>query len=135
MSEQRQTPSSHYIGGEWVDGTGSETFESENPATGERLGTFRRGTEADVERAVAAADDAAAAWRDHSYIDRAEYLWDVYHELRERTDELGEVVTRECGKEISEGRADVVEAAHMVEWAAGNARHPHGDVVPSEIGA
>jgi len=23
----------------------------------------------------------------------------------------------------------------MVEWAAGNARHPHGDVVPSEIGS
>jgi NAD-dependent aldehyde dehydrogenases len=27
----------------------------------------------------------------------------------------------------------VTEAWHMVEWAAGNARHPHGDVVPSEI--
>jgi aldehyde dehydrogenase (NAD+) len=60
-------------------------------------------------------------------------LWEVFHELRDRTDELGEVVTRECGKEISEGRADVVEAYHMVEWAAGNARHPHGDVVPSEV--
>ncbi len=27
----------------------------------------------------------------------------------------------------------MTEAWHMVEWAAGNARHPHGDVVPSEI--
>jgi len=123
----------HYIGGEWVDGTGSETFESVNPATGEVLGTFPRGTLEDVDAALGAAADAFDDWRSRSYIDRAEHLWDVYHELRERTDELGEVVTRECGKEISEGRADVVEAAHMVEWAAGNARHPHGDVVPSEI--
>ena len=125
--------SNHYIGGEWVDGDGTETFESENPATGETLGAFQRGTPADVDRAVAAAADAYETWRERSRVERAEFLWDVYHELRDRTDELGEIVTRECGKEISEGRADVVEAAHMVEWAAGDARHPSGDVVPSEI--
>jgi len=132
---QDQEPFGHYVGGEWIDGAGGETFESENPATGETLATVRRGTAADVDAALAAAEAAFPAWRDRSYVDRAEHLWDVYHELRERTDELGEIVTRECGKEISEGRADVVEAAHMVEWAAGNARHPHGDVVPSEIAA
>jgi aldehyde dehydrogenase (NAD+) len=123
----------HYIDGEWVTGQGSETFHSENPATGETLGEFHRGTPADVDDAVGAAQRAYEQWRELSRIDRAEYLWDVYHELRDRTDELGEVVTRECGKEISEGRADVVEAAHMVEWAAGDARHPSGDIVPSEI--
>jgi aldehyde dehydrogenase (NAD+) len=86
-----------------------------------------------VERAVAAAEAAQKEWQALSYVDRAEYLWNVHDELTERTGELGEIVTREAGKEISEGRADVVEAAHMVEWAAGNARHPHGDVIPSEI--
>ncbi len=122
-----------YIDGEWTDGAGGETFESENPATGETLATFSRGTAEDVDAALAAAEDAFEEWRSLSYVDRAEYLWEIYEELRDRTEELGEIVTRECGKEISEGKADVVEAAHMVEWAAGNARHPHGDVVPSEI--
>jgi aldehyde dehydrogenase (NAD+) len=125
----------HYIDGEWVDGDGTETFHSENPATGETLGEFQEATPGDVDRAVAAADEAFDEWRELSRIDRAEYLWDVYHELRDRTEELGEIVTRECGKEISEGKADVVEAAHMVEWAAGDARHPKGDIVPSEIPA
>ena len=125
----------HYIDGEWVPGGGTETFESENPATGGVLGEFHRGTPSDVDRAVAAAENAFEEWRERSRIDRAEYLWDVYHELRDRTDELGAIVTKECGKEISEGRADVVEAAHMVEWAAGDARHPNGDIVPSEIPA
>ncbi|NHN49953.1 aldehyde dehydrogenase family protein [Halostella sp. JP-L12] len=125
----------HYIGGEWTDGESMETFESENPATGESLGEFQRGTEADVDRAMAAANDAFEEWRELSRIDRAEYLWDIYHELRDRHEELGEVVTKECGKEISEGKADVTEAWHMVEWAAGDARHPKGDVVPSEIPA
>jgi|AntRauMinimDraft_3_1070383.scaffolds.fasta_scaffold00830_4 SAM-dependent methyltransferase len=123
----------HYIDGEWTDGSGSETFTSENPANGETLGEFHRGTPEYVERALDAADDAFEEWRELSHIDRAEYLWDVYHELKDRHQELGEVVTKECGKEISEGKADVTEAWHMVEWAAGNARHPHGDIVPSEI--
>ncbi|MFC7133840.1 MULTISPECIES: aldehyde dehydrogenase family protein [Salinibaculum] len=124
-----------YIDGEWRDGHGEETFESDNPATGETLAEFVRGTEADVAAATAAAADAFEEWRALSYVDRAEYLWDIFHELRDRHQELGAVVTRECGKEISEGKADVTEAWHMVEWAAGNARHPHGDVVPSEIAA
>ncbi len=132
MSQQTQIYG-HQIGGEWTDGDGSETFASENPATGEELARFQRGTESDVDAALAAAEDAFEEWRSLSYIDRAEYLWEIYHELRERTDELGEIVTKECGKEISEGRADVIEAYHMVEWAAANARHPHGDVIPSEI--
>ncbi|KDE59504.1 aldehyde dehydrogenase [Halostagnicola sp. A56] len=131
--QSTEDPYGHYVAGEWTAGDGTETFDSTNPATGEALATFERGTESDVDRALAAAAEAADEWRALSYIDRAEHLWDIYHELRERTDELGEIVTKECGKEISEGRADVVEAYHMVEWAAGNARHPHGDVVPSEI--
>jgi len=126
-------PLKHRIDGEWVDGSGKETFESYSPATGEVLVTVRRGVDQDVDDALAAAEDAAEAWQGHSYIERAEYLWDIYHELQERTEELGRIISQECGKEINEGTADVVEAAHMVEWAAGNARHPHGDVVPSEI--
>ncbi|MFB6221647.1 MAG: aldehyde dehydrogenase family protein, partial [Halolamina sp.] len=125
----------HYIDGEWTDGTGDETFTSENPATGEELGTFRRGTEDDVDEALSVAEDAFEEWRELSHIDRAEYLWDIYHELRDRHEELGEIVSKECGKEISEGKADVTEAWHMVEWAAADARHPKGDVVPSEIPA
>ncbi|WP_075937762.1 aldehyde dehydrogenase family protein [Halosegnis longus] len=123
----------HYIGGEWDDGDGTETFESRNPATGETLASFERGTQSDIDRAVAAADAAEEEWQALSHPQRAEYLWDIYQELKDRHEELGEIVTKECGKEISEGKADVTEAWHMVEWAAGDARHPKGDVVPSEI--
>ena len=123
----------HYIDGEWVDGHGADTFESTNPANGQTLGEFQQGTPEDVTEAIAAADAAEDDWQSMSRITRAEYLWDIYGELKDRHHELGEVVTKECGKEISEGRADVAEAWHMVEWAAGDARHPKGDVVPSEI--
>ncbi len=122
----------HYINGEWSQDS-DEYFESINPANNESLGEFPKGTSSDIEKAVEAAGKAQRNWRELSYIDRAEYLWDIYFELRDRKNELGEIVTKESGKEISEGIADVVEASHMVEWAAGNARHPHGEVIPSEV--
>jgi aldehyde dehydrogenase (NAD+) len=131
MTQQKPTP--QYIAGTWTAEAGSDTFESRNPATGAVAETVQRGTSSDVERAVEAAREAFPDWRDRSTIGRAEILWNVYDALRDRHEELAQTVTRECGKEISEGRADVTEAWHMVEWAAGNARHPHGDVVPSEI--
>lgn len=127
MSEQ------HYVDGEWIDTDNDRTFKSINPSNGDSIDVFSDGSEKLVDRAVESAADAFEEWSELSNIQRAEYMWDVYNELRERKDELGEIVTRECGKEISEGKADIEEAAHMVEWAAGNARHPHGDVVPSEI--
>ncbi|WP_139173594.1 aldehyde dehydrogenase family protein, partial [Natrialba sp. SSL1] len=58
MSQQAtEQVNQHYIGGEWTDGSGSETFESVNPATGETLAEFQRGTEDDVDAALAAAND------------------------------------------------------------------------------
>ncbi|WP_235920860.1 aldehyde dehydrogenase family protein, partial [Natronorubrum halalkaliphilum] len=85
MSQQATEQAySHYIGGEWTDDGEGDTFESRNPATGETLATFQRGTADDVDAALEAAEDAQEEWRELSYIDRAEYLWDIYHELRER---------------------------------------------------
>ena len=55
----------NYIGGEWVDASGGETFESRSPATGELVGTFPKSSAEDVDRAVAAAKqaDLVIAWR------------------------------------------------------------------------
>ena len=39
----------------------------------------------------------------------------------------------ECGKSIVEGRADVTEGIHMVQYVYGTVRMPHGDVIDSEI--
>ena len=41
MATAATETSKNYIGGEWVDATGDETFDTTNPATGETLGTFR----------------------------------------------------------------------------------------------
>ena len=38
----------NYVGGEWVDAAGGETFESLVPATGDAIGEFPRSTAEDV---------------------------------------------------------------------------------------
>jgi len=47
-----------YTDGEWADG--EETFIRSNPATGEALGEFLRGTEADADHAIGAAAERVA---------------------------------------------------------------------------
>ena len=63
MATAATETSKNYIGGEWVDASGDETFETTNPATGETIGTFPRSTGDDVDRAVEAAKEAYEAWR------------------------------------------------------------------------
>src|SRR6516225_8803504 len=42
-------------------------------------------------------------------------------------------MARECGKVVTECRAEVVEGLHMVQYVFGTGRMPIGDVLPSEI--
>ncbi len=52
------------IGGRWVGACGGQTIDVLNPATGQVLGRVPRGDRADVDLAVAAAQQAFPAWRD-----------------------------------------------------------------------
>jgi len=57
-------PGTMLIGGEWVRGSGDAMIEVRNPATQEVLAEVPRGTAADVDAAVTAANRAFSAWRD-----------------------------------------------------------------------
>lgn len=124
----------NYIDGEWVGA--AQEFESLNPANrNDVIGTAPLSGAADVESAVAAADHAFHAWRELSWVKRAEYI-DTFAQLIKRDiDEISALVTRECGKPINEGRADAVEALHMAQYVAGMGRAPIGLAISSEIAA
>ena len=64
-----------FIGGEWTPGTGGETQEIINPATGKVIAHVPKGTEQDVDRAVAAARKAYdEVWSASTPRDRSERL-------------------------------------------------------------
>ncbi len=124
----------NYINGTFVDGSSGDRFESRNPAnTDEVLGTFPLSSETDVNSAVQAAQEASDGWRRLSRIKRGEYFDEFVQLLKKDREEISRLVTKECGKGIVEGRADVTEGIHMVQYVFGTVRMPHGDVIDSEI--
>ena len=124
----------NYINGAFVNGTSGERFESRNPAnTDEVLGTFPLSSETDVNNAVHAAQESYHSWRRLSRIKRGEYFDEFVQLLKKDREEISRLVTKECGKGIVEGRADVTEGIHMVQYVFGTVRMPHGDVIDSEI--
>jgi aldehyde dehydrogenase (NAD+) len=123
----------NFIGGEWVDAAGGETFESLSPATGETIGVFPRSGPEDVDRAVAAAKGAFESWRLVPAPRRGEIVFRFAALVAEHKQELAELMTREMGKVIAEAGGDVQEAIDMSYYMAGEGRRLSGQTTPSEL--
>jgi acyl-CoA reductase-like NAD-dependent aldehyde dehydrogenase len=123
----------NYIGGEWVDASSDETFESTNPATGDVIGAFPKSTVSDVDRAVDAAKEAYERWRLVPAPKRAEILFRVGQRFIDRKDELTELMVQEMGKVRAEAGGDVQEAIDMTYYMAGEGRRLFGQTTPSEM--
>ena len=123
----------HFIAGQWLESTG-KTFASTNPARlDETIGVFPHGAKATADRAVEAARAAQPAWRRTSRILRAELFDHLAQIVKRETDNLARLMARECGKVVTECRAEVVEGLHMIQYVFGTGRMPMGEVLASEI--
>jgi len=107
----------NYLGGVWVAVEGVEFVDVINPASGVVIARVPLSGRGEVEAAVAAARGALPGWRAVSVIKRAQVLFELRHELRERSEELAGSVTREMGKTIGDARAEVERMIEMVEAA------------------
>src|SRR2546423_1077887 len=121
------------IAGEWV--SPRDDFPSTSPAAlSEALGTFPTATPGGGGRGVDAARAGFPGWRRTSRILRAECFDRLAQLIKRDTDALATLMARECGKNITECRAEVVEGLHMVQYVFGKGREGvYGDVVASEI--
>jgi aldehyde dehydrogenase (NAD+) len=123
----------HLIAGRWRPARG-DAFESRSPARqDEVVGVFPRGSDQDAAEAVAAARAAFPAWRRDSRIRRGELFDNLAQLVKRDADRLAELMARECGKVLSECKAEVIEGLHMIQYVCGTARTPMGDVLSSEI--
>jgi aldehyde dehydrogenase (NAD+) len=108
--------------------------ESHNPSRWQDLiGVFPAASAEEVNQAVTAARNAFPAWRRTSRIRRAELFDNLAQIVKREVDNLAELMVRECGKVLSECRAEVVEGLHMIQYVFGTGRMPIGDVLASEI--
>lgn len=121
----------HYqllINGEWVDAENGATFETFNPATGEKLATCADAGAADVEKAVQAARAAQPAWAAKSAEERARILLRIAERIDERAEELAAVETQDNGKPIRETTlVDVPLSSDHFRYFAGCLRADEGE--------
>ena len=121
------------IAGRWALASGDQ-FESHNPAHwDEVIGVFPNAGPKEAEQAVMAAREAYPSWRRTSRIRRAELFDNLAQIVKREQERLAELMARECGKVISESKAEVIEGLHMIQYVFGTGRMPTGDVLSSEI--
>ena len=122
------------INGKLTAAKSGKTYENRNPADQDDLvGVFPLSEPEDVEAAVAAARAAYPAWRALPAQRRGDIMRTATELMRERKEELSQVMTREMGKIIHETRGDVQEAIDTGFYAAGESRRLWGTVAPSEL--
>ena len=126
------THNTPYIGGEWISSDGLEQMVVEDPATGEIIGEYGRGTRDHVRRALESAHAAFPLWSGRTARDRARLLTRAAERLRENADELARSVTRENGKPLAESLGEVKGAAAHFEWYAEEGCRAYGRIVPPE---
>jgi len=121
------------VAGEWS--APRSDFASTNPANlDETVGAFPIATATETADAIRAARAAFPAWRRTSRILRAECFDRLAQLIKRDTDSLATLMARECGKNITECRAEVVEGLHMVQYVFGVGRQGHfGEVIASEL--
>ncbi len=123
----------NFIDGAWVESQANKTFETINPATEEVLGTVALSDADDVSTAVSAAKAAYHKWRLTPAPRRGEILFRVAEILKERKDELAELMTKEMGKIVAETAGDVQEAIDMAYYMGGEGRRLMGYTAPVEM--
>lgn len=108
-----------YVGGEWIASDAPATLDVVNPATEQLLGRVPAGSPVDVDRAATAARRAQPGWAATPVQERAAILRRVALGLRERRDEIVELVVSEIG--TPRGQAALMQcdmAIHAFDDAA-----------------
>jgi succinate-semialdehyde dehydrogenase / glutarate-semialdehyde dehydrogenase len=120
-----------FIDGAWTDATGGRKLVVLNPATGEPTGTVAHADRADLDRALAAAEEGFHQWRKVSAYDRAKVMRKAADLLRSRADDIAPWLTQEQGKPLPEAKGEVMAGADVIDWFAEEARRAYGRVIPA----
>jgi acyl-CoA reductase-like NAD-dependent aldehyde dehydrogenase len=121
------------IGGERRDAADGATFERRNPADREQLVSVApESTASDVADAVAAAADAAAAWRRTSPTQRADILTKAGQALAARAAEIAPEMTAEMGKPLADTAMEAGRTPKNLALYAGEAYRLTGTTFPSD---
>ncbi|MEX0297962.1 MAG: aldehyde dehydrogenase family protein, partial [Kordiimonas sp.] len=108
------------------------SLEVFSPGTGEKFASVKTDTAAEVEAKIAQSKAAFKEWRNVPGPRRGELVRIFGEILREHKEELGALVTYECGKIYQEGLGEVQEMIDICDFAVGLSRQLYGLTIASE---
>lgn len=134
-----QTQITHYeavIDGKVAASVSGGRIEMVCPSDGKIFATIPRCDAADVGRAVVAARRAfdEGGWPATPAVERGRILSRLSALIREHEDELAALESRDTGKPLRQGRADIVAAARYFEFYGGAADKVTGETLPVQTG-
>lgn len=119
-----------WINGQWeaVD----RTYDLASPYSGEVIAKVAKASVRDVERAIEGAHEAFQSFKKTTAYERAEILYNVVNIMRERKQELAEILAREAAKPISAGLVEIDRTIATYQFSAEASKQSTGETVPMD---
>ena len=121
-----------YINGSFTPGTSTSYTDVVNPATEEVLGQVKKGSVADVQAAIDAAEAAQPGWEAIPAVQRGVYLHKIADGIRAKEQELTDIIVREGGKTRGLANVEVNFTADYLDYMAEWARRYEGEIIQSD---
>jgi acyl-CoA reductase-like NAD-dependent aldehyde dehydrogenase len=117
-----------YVAGEWTSAASED--EIRNPWSGETVDTVPRATASDVDAALAAAVQGAAAMRRLPAHERVAILERAADLMEDACEEIARTITAEEGKPLSEALGEARRGPALFRRAAAEGARMHGETLP-----
>ena len=111
-----------FIGGDFVDAADGRTAEVVNPANDQVIANVPASSQADVDRAVDAAEKAFESWKKTTPQDRSLLLLKIADALEAKADELGRLESANAGKPVGAAIDEMTTSVDLFRFFAGAAR-------------
>lgn len=120
-----------YIDGEWIYDR-EPAMQVVNPSTENVLADVPAATDADLDRALSAAQKGFAIWSGMVPRERVRIIMRAVALLRERTKDIARILTLENGKHLAGAEAEIDRCGNFYEWDAHQSLRSYGLIVPGE---
>ncbi|MBC7145391.1 MAG: NAD-dependent succinate-semialdehyde dehydrogenase [Thioclava marina] len=117
-----------HVNGQWVCSDARTPVV--NPATGDVIAEVADLGAGAAQDAIEAARVAQPAWAAKTALERSDILRRWAQLMRENADDLGQVLTAEMGKPLTEAKGEIGYGASFLDWFAEEGRRIYGDTIP-----
>ena len=122
--------SNNFIAGDWI--AGSSSISNINPSdTHDVIGEYAQASKSQLEDALNSAQIAQKQWLATGLEQRQAVLMKIGEEMMARSAELGELLSREEGKPLAEGKGEVYRAGQFFTYYAAEVLRQSGDTADS----